>query len=109
MHYGVMTDPKQKLTAADVEAAGLSGWHQAGDTIRAEFATGDFNTGLRLVALIGESADEANHHPDVTLTYPTVAVTLSSHDVGGVTSRDIDLARVITGHAVSLGVAAGEE
>ncbi|MCS5478422.1 4a-hydroxytetrahydrobiopterin dehydratase [Corynebacterium sp. YIM 101645] len=104
-----MTDPKQKLTAADVESAGLSGWHHAGDTIRAEFATGDFNTGLRLVTLIGESADVANHHPDVTLTYPTVSVTLSSHDVGGVTSRDIDLARTITGHAGSLGVPAGEE
>lgn len=99
-----MTDPKQKLTAADGEAAGLPGWRHTGDTIQAEFPTGDFNTGLSLVTLIGESADAANHHPDVTLTYPSVAVTLSSHDVGGVTSRDIDLARAISEHAASLGV-----
>lgn len=99
-----MTDPKQKLTATDVEAAGLNGWRHTGDAIRAEFPTGDFNTGLRLVTLIGESADAANHHPDITLTYPSVSVTLSSHDVGGLTSRDIDLARVISGHAAGLGV-----
>lgn len=99
-----MTDPKQKLTATDVEAAGLKGWRNTGDAIRAEFPTGDFNTGLRLVTLIGESADAANHHPDITLTYPSVSVTLSSHDVGGLTSRDIDLARAISGHAAGLGV-----
>ncbi|QGU03693.1 4a-hydroxytetrahydrobiopterin dehydratase [Corynebacterium comes] len=99
-----MTDPKQKLTAADVEAAGLTGWRHAGDNIQVEYSTGDFTTGLRLVTLIGESADAANHHPDITLTYPSVSVTLSSHDVGGLTSRDIDLARIISGHAEGLGV-----
>ena len=41
------------------------------------------------------AAEEANHHPDITLTYPEVIVTLSSHDVGGITSRDLDLARTI--------------
>lgn len=99
-----MSDPRQTLTAAEIDEAGLSGWRSSGDTIRVEYDTGDFNTGLRLVALLGESADAANHHPDVTLTYPSVSVTLSSHDVGGVTSRDIGLARTISGHAEELGV-----
>ncbi|MDP9889578.1 pterin-4a-carbinolamine dehydratase [Pseudarthrobacter enclensis] len=53
---------------------------------------------------IGASAEEVNHHPDLTLTYSTVGVTLSSHDVGGITSRDIDLARIISGHAADLGL-----
>jgi 4a-hydroxytetrahydrobiopterin dehydratase len=57
---------------------------------------------------IGASAEKANHHPDLTLTYPQVRVTLSSHDVGGITSRDIDLARTISGHAADLGVATAE-
>jgi 4a-hydroxytetrahydrobiopterin dehydratase len=52
---------------------------------------------------IGATAEEANHHPDVSLTYPEVIVTLSSHDVGGITSRDIDLARRISEHAAELG------
>ncbi|AGF71468.1 4a-hydroxytetrahydrobiopterin dehydratase [Corynebacterium halotolerans] len=103
-----MSDPKQKLTPQQIEDAALTGWRQADQTIRAEFDTGDFATGLRLVNLIGESAETANHHPDLTLTYPSVAVTLSSHDVNGLTSRDVDLARTINRHAAELGVEAKE-
>lgn len=104
-----MTDPKQKLSAEQIRDADLTGWRQTDGTIRAEFATGDFATGLRLVNLIGESAEAANHHPDITLTYPTVTVTLSSHDVGGLTSRDVDLARTVNGHAAHLGVEAAQD
>lgn len=103
-----MTDPTQKLSADQVEDAALTGWRQADEAIHAEFETGDFATGLKLVNLIGESAEAANHHPDLTLTYPSVTVTLSSHDVGGLTSRDIGLARTINGHAADLGVEAKE-
>ena len=63
---------------------------------------------MELVDRIGASAEEANHHPDLTLTYTEVRVTLSSHDVGGITSRDIDLARTVSGHAADLGAAAGQ-
>ena len=55
---------------------------------------------------IGALAEEANHHPDVDLRYPHVNVTLFSHDVFGVTSRDIDLARAISAAAADLGVEA---
>lgn len=96
------TDHRTILTADQIINAGLRSWTHRGDTIQATFPTGDFATGLRLVNLIGESAEDANHHPDVTLTYPEVTVTLSSHDVGGVTTRDISLARVIDEHAATL-------
>ncbi len=56
-------------------------------------------TGLRLVNRIGGAAESANHHPDLVLTYPHVEVTLTSHDAGGVTSRDISMARTISGFA----------
>ena len=69
------------------------GWSKEDNTLTATFATGDFATGLKLVNLIGASAEEANHHPDIELTYPTVRVTLTSHDVGE-----------INGHADQLGV-----
>ena len=103
-----MTDPKRKLSAAELTEAGLTGWHLTGDALTTTFRTGKFSTGLELVNRIGASAEEANHHPDLTLTYPAVGVRLSSHDVGGITSRDIDLARTISGHAADLGVAATE-
>ncbi|ACL39705.1 transcriptional coactivator/pterin dehydratase [Pseudarthrobacter chlorophenolicus A6] len=103
-----MTDPKRKLSATEIAAAGLSGWHLTGEALTATFRTRKFSTGLELVNRIGSSAEEANHHPDLALTYPEVRVTLSSHDVGGITSRDIDLAHTISGHAAGLGVAASE-
>lgn len=103
-----MTDPQRKLSAAELSEAGPTGWHLIGEALAAAFKTRKFSTGLELVNLIGASAESANHHPDLTLTYPEVRVTLSSHDVGGITSRDIDLARTISGHAADLGVATTE-
>ncbi len=102
-----MSDPKQKLTATEVqEAPGLDDWRLLLTGIRARFRTGDFATGLALVDRIGAAAEEANHHPDISLTYPEVIVTLSSHDVGGITSRDVELARQISGFASDLGAEA---
>lgn len=101
-----MTDPKQKLTATEVREAGLDDWRLLLTGIRARFRTGDFATGLALVDRIGAAAEEADHHPDVSLTYPEVIVTLSSHDVGGITSRDLDLARRISSFAAEAGVEA---
>ena len=74
--------------------------------LHARFKTGSFVKGLELVNRISEAAEEANHHPDVVLTYPQVDVDLVSHDVGGVTSRDLDLARRISAIAAELGVEA---
>jgi 4a-hydroxytetrahydrobiopterin dehydratase len=94
------------LSVADVEAAGLSDWRWLLGALHADFASGDFATGLELVNRIGSMAEEANHHPDIDLRYPHVRVTLISHDVSGVTSRDVDLARRISAAAAELGAAA---
>ena len=102
-------DPKQVLTGHEVEAAGLPDWRIMLATLQARFATGDFDTGLRLVNEIGAAAEAMNHHPDLDLRYPTVHVRLSSHDVGGVTQRDLDLARRISDLAAGLGVRADTE
>jgi 4a-hydroxytetrahydrobiopterin dehydratase len=99
-----MSDPQEKLSASQVQDAGLADWRQIFGRLRTRFRTGDFRTGLALVDLIGASAEAADHHPDVQLTYSDVIVTLSSHDVRGVTSRDLDLARRISGHAAGLGI-----
>lgn len=103
---GTMSDAKQKLTPREVESAGLDDWRQVLGTIRARFKTGDFATGLALVQRIGDAAEAANHHPDVRLSYGEVLVDLSSHDVGGITGRDVDLARQISGFAAEAGASA---
>lgn len=92
-------DPKKVLDGHAVEAALLEDWRVMFEELHGRFKTGNFATGVELVDAIGESAEEANHHPDVSLTYTHVEVHLTSHDVGGVTSRDIALAREISDHA----------
>jgi 4a-hydroxytetrahydrobiopterin dehydratase len=99
-----MTEPSTTMTATQVREAGLLDWRQILGRLKARFRTGDFATGLALVNRIGADAEDANHHPDIQLTYSDVLVTLSSHDVGGITSRDLDLARRISHHAAELGV-----
>jgi 4a-hydroxytetrahydrobiopterin dehydratase len=102
-----VTDPKKTLRYSEVKAEeGLDDWRFFVMRLHARFKTGSFVKGLELVTRITEAAEAANHHPDVVLTYPQVDVDLSSHDVGGVTSRDLDLARKISAIAAELGVEA---
>ncbi|WP_148615657.1 4a-hydroxytetrahydrobiopterin dehydratase [Nocardioides rubriscoriae] len=96
-------DDRPLLGGHDVEAELLADWRLLFDALHARFETGDFATGVRLVEAIGAAADAADHHPDVDLTYPRVDVRLSSHDVGGVTMRDVRLAREISTAAGRLG------
>jgi len=100
-----MTD--STLTADQFAQEGLSDWTWRDDAIHAHLETGDFATGLRLVNRIGEAAEAMNHHPDLDLRYPHLDVTLSSHDVGGVTDRDVKLARAISEYAAAEGVGSG--
>lgn len=101
-----MVDPKKRLTPAEVTSAGLEDWRQLVGRLHARFRTGDFAAGLALVSRIGEAAEAADHHPDLTLTYTEVGVVLSSHDVSGITSRDLDLARAISTLAREAGATA---
>ena len=94
------------LKAEQIAREGLTDWVLIVRALEARFETGDFVTGLELVSAIGAAAEEAGHHPDVTLTYPTVLVRLWSHDSRGVTQRDVDLARRISEVAVQVGVSA---
>jgi 4a-hydroxytetrahydrobiopterin dehydratase len=94
------------LTATQIQQESLADWVLVVRALEARYETHGFATGLELVARIGAAAEEADHHPDVTLTWPTVLVRLWSHDAHGVTERDIALARRISDIAQELGVAA---
>lgn len=89
-------DDKQRLNEREIEQEGLDHWRVLFDALHARFRTGDFETGIKLVKKIAKAADKADHHPDIDLTYTKVDVRLSSHDVGGVTRRDIELARQVS-------------
>lgn len=94
---------KVVLSGHDVEAELLADWRIMFSALHARFATGDFATGLRLVEAIGAVAEDADHHPDLDLKYPHLDVRLTSHDVGGVTQRDVRLARRISELAGGVG------
>jgi 4a-hydroxytetrahydrobiopterin dehydratase len=101
-----VNDDKVRITSLEVEAEGLTDWRMMFAELHARFETGSFEKGLALVNRIGAAAEERNHHPDVDLTYPRVVVRLTSHDTGGVTRRDIELAREISRFAAEIGATA---
>ena len=72
----------------------------------AYFKTGSFAAGLTLVNAIGKLAETANHHPDIDLRYVGVTVRLRTHDVDGLSDRDVALARQISAAARELRIAA---
>jgi len=98
-----VSDPKQKLTGQQVADAGLDDWRLVHESLRARFATDDFASAARLTQRVGEAAEAANHHPDLDLRWGRLDVALASHDVGGITSRDLDLARTVSGLAAEEG------
>jgi 4a-hydroxytetrahydrobiopterin dehydratase len=99
-------DPKQRLNGDQVAALGLADWRPIFGHLDARFATGSFVRGLELAQRIGELAEAANHHPDLDLRYPHLGVRLTSHDVGHLTPRDVDLARRISAAAAEMGIEA---
>lgn len=88
------------------EARGVEDWRMLSVGVNAHFRTGTFAKGVELVDVIGELADAANHHPDVDLRYSSVTVRLMTHDVDGLSQRDVELARQISEAARALGVPA---
>jgi 4a-hydroxytetrahydrobiopterin dehydratase len=96
----------ETLTLEQVLDAGLDDWRKLAQGLHARFLTGDFATGMRFLAAVSEAAEAANHHPDVTLTYPSVDLVLISHDAGALTRRDLDLAARISEIARDHGVGA---
>ncbi len=86
-----------------MQAAGLDDWRQLLSTLAARFATKDFATALALVDAIGSAAEEVDHHPDIDLRWGLVAVRLRSHDVNGLTDRDLRLAATISDLAAEHG------
>ncbi|NMO51213.1 4a-hydroxytetrahydrobiopterin dehydratase [Actinoplanes sp. TBRC 11911] len=98
-----------KLTGQQIAAEKLDGWAYLIDSLRTRITTPDFATGLALVNAIGAAAEEMDHHPDVDLRYTTVAIRLTSHDTGGVTARDVRLARWIDALAAAAGLSTARE
>jgi len=89
----------QKLAgeARNGALARLKGWSQVPgrDAITRKFVFADFNEAFGFMARAALVAEKLDHHPEWFNVYKTVEVTLSTHDAGGLTERDIELAEAM--------------
>jgi 4a-hydroxytetrahydrobiopterin dehydratase len=86
-----------RLTETEIQErlAGLAGWERHGDAIRRTFGFPGFREALAFVNRVGALAEAADHHPDIDIRYSKVTLALSTHDVGGLSARDFELAAQI--------------
>jgi 4a-hydroxytetrahydrobiopterin dehydratase len=89
--------PKQRAASL----ARIPAWKPAEgqDAITRTYVFADFSEAFGFMARAALAAEKMDHHPEWTNVYKTVAVTLTTHDAGGVTARDIDLAEAMDGIA----------
>jgi 4a-hydroxytetrahydrobiopterin dehydratase len=93
-----MTRP-QKLDPAIVDAwiAKNGGWERVGaGALARTFKFADFASALGFVVKVGCAAEKRDHHPDIELGWGKARVLWSTHDAGGITQLDLDLAEATT-------------
>ena len=73
----------------------LEGWALEGEAIAKDFQAGDFAGSVELVNKLLPIAEEMNHHPDLSISWGTVRVTITTHSEGGLTASDFELAQRI--------------
>lgn len=74
---------------------GLSGWSYGENAISKRYTFPGFPDAVKFVNRVADLAEGMNHHPDITINYNAVLLTLSTHSEGGVTDKDLALARQI--------------
>ncbi|MGA1016801.1 MAG: 4a-hydroxytetrahydrobiopterin dehydratase, partial [Phycisphaerales bacterium] len=92
----------EKLADADLEQGlqRLSEWSRSGESIQRTFAFADFVAAMAFVDRVAERAEEVQHHPDILVRWNKVTLTLSTHDAGGLTEKDLALAAECDGFAI---------
>jgi 4a-hydroxytetrahydrobiopterin dehydratase len=71
----------------------IPGWERQGDALVRTYVFKNFREAMAFVNRVAELAEEARHHPDITIRYNRVQLLLITHEAGGITERDIALAR----------------
>jgi len=92
-----MPIPKLSDTERDAALAELSAWHLRGDglAIERDFTFADFSAAFGFMARVALYAEKADHHPEWSNVWNKVHVTLTTHDAGGLSARDVAMAGAI--------------
>ncbi len=86
-----------KLSRQDSEARlrGLKGWKLAGEAIEKTYQFRAYMEAISFINRVAEVAEREEHHPDIYNSWRTVRLSITTHDEGGLTEWDFDLARQI--------------
>ena len=90
-----MTETRYDDAQAAERLRDLPAWRAEGGWLRREYRTEGWPTTMLLVNAIAFAAEAANHHPDLEVGWSRVLVKLQTHSAGGITGKDLDLARKI--------------
>lgn len=81
----------------DAAASTLNGWARQDGALKRSVTFASFLDGINAVRRVAEAAERADHHPDMDIRWSTVHFALVTHSEGGITQKDVDLARQIDG------------
>jgi len=98
--------PKLPQEEIDRALSQLPGWKLQGNEIRKTYTHDSFAEAIVFVNAVAHLAELANHHPDIDIRYKNVTIALTTHDQGGLTEKDINLARRIEEIRLKAGVPA---
>ncbi len=88
-----MRDPKLTEAEIDGRLTNLPEWSRDGDVLRRTFVFTSFPEAIAFVVKVAFAAEKADHHPDIDVRWRRVTLALTTHDSGGLTTRDFTLAR----------------
>ncbi len=81
----------------DQQLETMDGWRREGESIVREYHFENFKVALAFVNRVADVAEWQNHHPDITLhSWNKVRLTVTTHDLGGLTKKDFDLAKQVS-------------
>ena len=88
---------RERLSEAEIakRLTDVPGWTRRGDAIQRTWTFDAYPDALAFIVRVAFLAEAANHHPDLTNSWTTVTLSLTTHDVGGLTDRDFKLAKRI--------------
>lgn len=89
-----MSRPRLADPEVDAALAG-TGWSRDGDEIVTEVVLGGFGAAIDFVNAVARVAEELDHHPDMTIRWNKVGLRVTTHDSGGLTELDLELARAV--------------
>ncbi|HYN28974.1 MAG TPA: 4a-hydroxytetrahydrobiopterin dehydratase [Dermatophilaceae bacterium] len=80
----------------DRQLGDLPGWARRGEELVATLEAPDFPAAIRIVVEVADEAEQMNHHPDIDIRWRRTSWALTTHDAGGLTQLDVELAHRIS-------------